>query len=49
MLGESLPDDEIERMVTARGERQRLLDTDREFGLVMTEGALRAGTSALLP
>ncbi|MGH3835096.1 MAG: helix-turn-helix domain-containing protein [Pseudonocardiaceae bacterium] len=41
MLGESLSDDEIERIVAARGERQRLLDTDREFVLVMTEGALR--------
>ncbi|MGH3696821.1 MAG: helix-turn-helix domain-containing protein [Pseudonocardiaceae bacterium] len=41
MLGESLPDDEIERIVLVRGERQRLLDTDREFVLIMTEGALR--------
>lgn len=41
MLGDSLPDDEIERIVTARAERQRLLDTDREFLLIMTEGALR--------
>ncbi|MGH4014448.1 MAG: DUF5753 domain-containing protein [Pseudonocardiaceae bacterium] len=41
LLGESLPDDEVERMVAARGERQRLLDTDREFVLIMTEGALR--------
>ncbi len=41
MLGESLADDEVERIVAARGERQRLLDTDRDFLLVMTEGALR--------
>lgn len=41
MLGESLPDHEIERIVAARGERQRLLDTDREFVLIMTEDALR--------
>lgn len=41
MLGDSLPDDEIERIVAARGERQRLLDTDRDFVLIMTEGALR--------
>lgn len=41
MLDESLPDDEVERIVAARGERQRLLDTDREFVLIMTEGALR--------
>lgn len=41
MIGESLPDDEVEQMVTARGNRQRLLDTDREFVLIMTEGALR--------
>ncbi len=30
LLGESRPDDEIEPMATARGDRQRLLDTDRE-------------------
>ncbi|MGQ0776527.1 MAG: helix-turn-helix domain-containing protein [Pseudonocardiales bacterium] len=41
LIGNSLPDDELERIVTARGERQRLLDTDREFVLIMTEGALR--------
>ncbi|MGH3932503.1 MAG: helix-turn-helix domain-containing protein [Pseudonocardiaceae bacterium] len=41
LIGESLPDDELERVVAARGERQRLLDTDREFVLIMTEGALR--------
>jgi transcriptional regulator with XRE-family HTH domain len=41
MLGESLPDDETERMVAARADRQRLLDTDRQFVLIMTEGALR--------
>jgi hypothetical protein len=41
MLGDSLPDDEIERIVATRAERQRLLDTDREFVLIMTEGALR--------
>jgi hypothetical protein len=41
LLGESLPDDEVERMVAARCERQHLLDTDREFVLIMTEGALR--------
>jgi transcriptional regulator with XRE-family HTH domain len=41
LIGESLPDDELERIVAARGERQRLLDTDREFVLIMTEGALR--------
>lgn len=40
LLGD-LPEDEIERMVVARGDRQRLLDTDREFKLIMTEGALR--------
>lgn len=41
MLDDSLPKDEIERIVAARGERQRLLDTDRTFVLIMTEGALR--------
>lgn len=41
MLGDSLPDDEIERIVAARAERQRLLDTHRQFVLIMTEGALR--------
>ena len=41
LIGESLPDDELERIVTARSERQHLLDTDREFVLIMTEGALR--------
>lgn len=41
LLGDSLPDDETEQMVAARADRQRLLDTDREFVLVMTEGALR--------
>lgn len=41
MLADSLPDDEVERIVAARGYRQRLLDTDREFVLIMTEGALR--------
>lgn len=39
--GESLPDDELEQIVAARKDRQRLLDTDREFVLIMTEGALR--------
>ena len=41
LLGDSLPGDEIERMVAARTDRQRVLDSDREFVLVMTEGALR--------
>jgi hypothetical protein len=48
LLGESLPDDEVERMVAARADRQRLLDTDREFVLIMTEVRC-AGMSALLP
>ncbi|MGH3907826.1 MAG: helix-turn-helix domain-containing protein [Pseudonocardiaceae bacterium] len=41
LIGESLPDDELEQIVAARKDRQRLLDTDREFVLIVTEGALR--------
>lgn len=50
VLSDSLSDDEVERIVAARSERQRLLDTDRKFVLVMTEGALRwhVGSSAVM-
>ncbi|KAA2248689.1 helix-turn-helix domain-containing protein [Solihabitans fulvus] len=41
LFGESLPPDDLERTVEARMTRGRLLDTDREFEFVITEGALR--------
>lgn len=41
MMRGFLTGDDLERTVSARLERQRLLDTDREFRLVMSEGALR--------
>jgi transcriptional regulator with XRE-family HTH domain len=41
LFGESLPPDELDRTVEARIARQRLLDTDREFVFVITEGAMR--------
>lgn len=41
LLGEWLAGENRQRMISARIERQRILDTDREFVLVMAEGALR--------
>ena len=41
LLGESLAGENRQRMISSRIERQRILDTDREFILVMAEGALR--------
>jgi len=41
LLGQWLVGDDRQRMISSRIERQRLLDTDREFVLVMSEGALR--------
>lgn len=32
---------DLESFVTARAQRQRILDTDRQFHLILTEGALR--------
>lgn len=41
LLGDWLSGEDRTRMISSRMERQHLLDTDREFILVMTEGALR--------
>jgi transcriptional regulator with XRE-family HTH domain len=41
LLGESLAGEDRRRMISSRIERQRILDTDREFAFVMGEGALR--------
>ena len=41
LLGEWLPGEDRQRMISSRLERQRILDTDREFILVMAEGGLR--------
>lgn len=41
LFGESLPAEELERTIDARCDRQRLLDSDRQFVFVMAEGALR--------
>lgn len=41
LFGDSLPDEERERTVQARLDRQAILDTDRAFTIVHTEGALR--------
>jgi transcriptional regulator with XRE-family HTH domain len=43
--------EDLDRIVTARLDRQRVLDTDRQFRLVMSEGALRwnmGGTTLML-
>jgi transcriptional regulator with XRE-family HTH domain len=41
LLGDWLAGEDRTRMISSRVQRQRLLDTDREFILVMAEGALR--------
>ncbi|MFC3451966.1 helix-turn-helix domain-containing protein [Amycolatopsis speibonae] len=41
LFGDSLPGGERDQTVDARLERQRILDSDREFHFVLTEGALR--------
>ena len=41
LLGDSLAGEDRRRMISSRLTRQRILDTDREFTLVMAEGALR--------
>jgi transcriptional regulator with XRE-family HTH domain len=41
LYGDSLPPDDLARAVQARIERQKILASDREFVLVMAEGALR--------
>ncbi|MFI0487542.1 helix-turn-helix domain-containing protein [Actinomadura sp. 9N215] len=41
LFGDSLSPDDLARTVQARLDRQRILDTDREFTFVMAEGALR--------
>ncbi len=41
LLGGSLAGEDRRRMIFSRIERQRILDTDREFILIMAEGALR--------
>ncbi len=41
LLGAWLSGEDRTRMISSRMDRQRLLDTDREFILVMAEGALR--------
>ena len=41
LLGDSLAGEDRHRMISSRLTRQRILDTDREFTLVMAEGALR--------
>ncbi|MGH3930772.1 MAG: helix-turn-helix domain-containing protein [Pseudonocardiaceae bacterium] len=41
LLGEWISGEDRRRMISSRLERQRILDTDREFILVMAEGALR--------
>jgi transcriptional regulator with XRE-family HTH domain len=41
LFGDSLSDGERDRTIEARLERQRILDSNREFHFVLTEGALR--------
>ena len=41
LLGDSLAGEDRHRMISSRLARQHILDTDREFTLVMAEGALR--------
>lgn len=41
LFGDSMNPDDLERTVDARIARQSLLDTDREFQFVLTEGPLR--------
>lgn len=41
LLGQWIAGDDRERMISARLQRQHILDTDRQFVLVMSEGALR--------
>lgn len=41
LLGDSLTGDDRRRMIASRLQRQRILDTNRQFVLVMAEGALR--------
>lgn len=41
LLGESLAGENRQRMISSRIQRQHILDTEREFFLVMAEGALR--------
>jgi len=41
LFGDSLEPDDLMRTIDARMDRQRLLDTDRKFEFVLTEGALR--------
>lgn len=41
LLGQWLTGQDRQRMISSRLQRQRILDTDREFTLVMSEGALR--------
>lgn len=41
LFGDSLPDGERDQTVEARLERQRILESNREFHFVLTEGALR--------
>ncbi|WP_037315984.1 helix-turn-helix domain-containing protein [Amycolatopsis orientalis] len=41
LFGDSLPDGERDQTVEARLERQRILESDRDFHFVLTEGALR--------
>ncbi len=41
LLGDSVEREDRRRMISSRVERQRILDTERHFTLVMTEGALR--------
>jgi transcriptional regulator with XRE-family HTH domain len=50
LLGQSLEPEDRERMILARIERQRVLDTTRRFVFVMAEGALRwnMGGAALM-
>ena len=44
ILSQFLSGDDLERTMQARLDRQRALDSDREFHLIMTEGALRWNT-----
>ena len=41
LLGESITGEDRRHMISSRLERQRILNTDRQFILVMAEGALR--------
>lgn len=41
LFGDSLPEDERDATVAARLDRQRLLNSDRRFDFILTEGALR--------